>query len=71
MYRCRQLFGGQAEGIGARGSILLSSSPAMIFATLGWFEHLLYWNNLSLVDCAITIQGGWRLLYCFLFGRRG
>jgi hypothetical protein len=71
MYRCRQLFGGQAEGIGARGSILLSSSQEMVLATLSWFENLLDWNNLSKMNCATTIQGGWRLLYCFLFGRRG
>ena len=34
MYRCRQLFGGQAEGIGARGSILLSSSQEMVLVIL-------------------------------------
>lgn len=39
MYRCRQLFGGQAEGIGARGSILLSSSQEMVLAILGWFRR--------------------------------
>ena len=58
MYRCRQPFGGQAEDIGARGSILLSSSQGLLFVTLSWFGQLLYGNDLPQVDYAITIQGG-------------